>query len=78
MNPNFTEKEPEMSCKYFPWAGRWVNQYKGYDRQKLLAKASLHRRRRLLYVTGTVSWACVHAISMTVALIFKYAYIGSR
>ena len=29
---------------------------------------------RVAYVTGTVSWAYVHAMFMTVALIFKYVY----
>lgn len=29
---------------------------------------------RVAYVTGTVSWAYVHAMFMTVALIFKYTY----
>ena len=29
---------------------------------------------RIAYITGTVSWAYVHAIFMTVALIFKYVY----
>ncbi len=29
---------------------------------------------RVAYITGTVSWAYVHAMFMTVALIFKYVY----
>ncbi len=29
---------------------------------------------RVAYITGTVSWAYVHAMFMTVALIFKYIY----
>lgn len=29
---------------------------------------------RVAYVTGTVAWAYVHAVFMTVALIFKYVY----
>lgn len=29
---------------------------------------------RIAYITGTVSWAYVHAMFMTVALIFKYTY----
>ena len=32
------------------------------------------RMFRVAYVTGTVSWAYVHAMFMTVALIFKYVY----
>ncbi len=32
------------------------------------------RAFRVAYITGTVSWAYVHAIFMTVALIFKYVY----
>lgn len=29
---------------------------------------------RVAYITGTVAWAYVHAVFMTVALIFKYVY----
>lgn len=32
------------------------------------------RAFRVAYITGTVSWAYVHAMFMTVALIFKYVY----
>ncbi len=32
------------------------------------------RMFRVAYVTGTVAWAYVHAMFMTVALIFKYVY----
>ena len=32
------------------------------------------RMFRVAYITGTVSWAYVHAMFMTVALIFKYVY----
>ena len=30
---------------------------------------------RVAYITGTVAWAYVHAMFMTVALIFKYVYL---
>ena len=56
--------------------------YMGFHRMYGLLKARIggdgNRRWaclfRVAYVTGTVAWAYVHAMFMTVALIFKYTY----
>ncbi len=56
--------------------------YMGFHRMYGLLKARIGgdgnrrwaRLFRVAYVTGTVAWAYVHAMFMTVALIFKYTY----
>ena len=56
--------------------------YMGFHRMYCLMKLHIKGERnqkwlklfRVAYVTGTVSWAYVHAMFMTVALIFKYIY----
>ncbi len=56
--------------------------YMGFHRMYGLLKLHVTEERdlkwvklfRVAYVTGTVAWAYVHAMFMTVALIFKYIY----
>ncbi len=59
--------------------------YMGFHCMYGLLKTQVERREdaknrkwvrlfRVAYITGTVSWAYVHAMFMTVALIFKYVY----
>ena len=56
--------------------------YMGFHRMYGLLKLHVKEVRnqkwvklfRVAYVTGTVAWAYVHAMFMTVALIFKYVY----
>ncbi len=56
--------------------------YMGFHRMYGLLKARIGEGRdriwtrlfRVAYVTGTVAWAYVHAMFMTVALIFRYTY----
>ncbi len=56
--------------------------YMGFHRMYGLLKIHVTEERdlkwvklfRVAYVTGTVAWAYVHAMFMTVALIFKYVY----
>ncbi len=56
--------------------------YMGFHRMYRLLKLHIREAKhqkwvklfRVAYVTGTVSWAYVHAMFMTVALIFKYTY----
>ena len=56
--------------------------YMGFHRMHGLLKGNIGNGKnriwvrlfRVAYVTGTVAWAYVHAMFMTVALIFKYIY----
>ena len=56
--------------------------YMGFHRMHHLLKLHIREEKshkwvklfRVAYVTGTVAWAYVHAMFMTVALIFKYTY----
>lgn len=56
--------------------------YLGFHRMYLLLKRHATERKnekwvkafRVAYITGTVAWAWVHAMFMTLALIFKFVY----
>ena len=60
--------------------GTWRMVYMGFHRMHGLLKGHIGNGKnriwvrlfRVAYVTGTVAWAYVHAMFMTVALIFKY------
>ena len=57
--------------------------YMGFHRMYGLLKINVRDEKdhkwvrlfRVAYITGTVAWAYVHAMFMTVALIFKYVYL---